>query len=96
MVVMTDDVPVAGRNWTSEQQLAIERREGNLLGVQQSGARRVLRLLSVLDDEEVILAARDVATGLVSIDPTLASAPDLDRAARALESTEQATYMEMG
>ncbi|GAC1379306.1 MAG: ATP-dependent DNA helicase RecG [Marmoricola sp.] len=74
----------------------IQRREGNLLGVQQSGARRVLRLLSVLDDEEVILAARDVATGLVSIDPALASAQDLDRAARALESTEQATYMEMG
>jgi ATP-dependent DNA helicase RecG len=74
----------------------IQRREGNVLGVQQSGARRVLRLLSVLDDEDVIVAAREVATSMLAQDPTLASAPDLARAATALEATEQADYMEMG
>ena len=74
----------------------IQRREGNVLGVQQSGSRRVLRLLSVLDDEDVIVAARDAATSLLAADPALGSAPDLARAALELEATEQADYLEMG
>ena len=74
----------------------IQRREGNVLGVQQSGSRRVLRLLSVLDDEDVIVAARDAATSLLAADPALGSAPDLARAAMELEATEQAGYLEMG
>ena len=74
----------------------IQRREGNVLGVQQSGARRVLRLLSVLDDEDVIVEARQAATDLLHADPNLVSAPDLARSAAALEASEHADYMEMG
>jgi ATP-dependent DNA helicase RecG len=36
-----------------------------------------LRLLSVLRDEEVIVAAREVATALVEADPELAGHPAL-------------------
>ena len=50
-----------------------QRREGDVLGQAQSGARSSLRMLTVIDDEEVIAAAREEATALVAADP------DLDR-----------------
>jgi len=53
------------------------RREGDVLGAAQSGSRRSLRLLSVLDHEEVILRARDEATRLVAEDPDLTGHPVL-------------------
>jgi ATP-dependent DNA helicase RecG len=53
------------------------RREGDVLGASQSGRRSSLRLLSVLRDEEVIVAAREVATALVEADPELAGHPAL-------------------
>ncbi len=53
------------------------RREGDVLGAAQSGVRRSLRLLSVLDHEEVILRARDEAILLVDGDPDLAGHPVL-------------------
>lgn len=47
------------------------RREGDVLGPAQSGRRSSLRLLSVLRDEDVIVAAREVAEHLVAADPGL-------------------------
>jgi len=45
------------------------RREGDVLGAQQSGGRTTLRLLRVLDDAEMIGHARVVAEQLVADDP---------------------------
>ena len=53
------------------------RREGDVLGAAQSGSRRSLRLLSVLDHEDVILRAREEATRLVDADPELSGHPVL-------------------
>lgn len=47
----------------------LQRREGNVLGAQQSGARSTLKLLRVADDAELIARAREVATQLVAGDP---------------------------
>ena len=56
-----------------------QRREGDVLGVAQSGRRSQLRLLSLLRDEELIVAARDEASELVAGDPDLAGHPVLAR-----------------
>ena len=47
-----------------------QRREGNVLGSDQSGTRSGLRLLSVIDDAELIQTARDLADKAVESDPT--------------------------
>ncbi len=70
------------------------RREGDVLGAAQSGTRRSLRLLSVIEHEDVILAAREEATRLVQRDPELAKHPDLAASlARDLDD-EHAHYLE--
>ena len=72
-----------------------QRREGNVLGIEQSGGRSGLRLLSVLRDEDVIERARTAATRHLAADPDLAASPDLAAAVRRLEDSEQAEYLEM-
>ena len=72
-----------------------QRREGNVLGVEQSGARSGLKLLSVLRDEDVIERARAAATAHLRSDPELATSPALARATLRLEESEQAEYLEM-
>ncbi len=73
-----------------------QRREGNVLGTEQSGGRGGgLKLLSVLRDEEVIERARTAATQHLAQDPDLAGSPDLADAVRRLEDSEQAEYLEM-
>ena len=73
-----------------------QRREGNVLGTQQSGGRRGgLKLLSVLRDEDVIERARTAATDHLRGDPELAGSPDLARAVAALEGSEQAEFLEL-
>ena len=73
-----------------------QRREGNVLGTQQSGGRAGgLKLLSVLRDEAVIAEARDEAFALLREDPALAGVPDLAAAVRRLEDSEQAEFLEM-
>ncbi|MCL2783525.1 MAG: ATP-dependent DNA helicase RecG [Propionibacteriaceae bacterium] len=47
----------------------IARREGDVLGAQQSGGRSTLRLLRALDDAALIAHARDVAERMVADDP---------------------------
>ncbi|CAN5615018.1 ATP-dependent DNA helicase RecG [soil metagenome] len=72
------------------------RREGDVLGSQQSGRRSSLRLLSVLQHEDVIVRAREVATGLVEDDVTLSRLPDLARQVHRLAQSAQAGFLEKG
>jgi ATP-dependent DNA helicase RecG len=74
-----------------------QRREGDVLGTRQSGGgiHRTLRLLSVLDDEDVIVAARDDALALLRRDPALDGAPDLAAALARLEESGRAEFLEM-
>ena len=68
------------------------RHEGDVLGSNQSGRRRTLRLLSVARDGEVIEQARDLATAVVEEDPTLSRAPALAAAVAALR--EAAAFLD--
>jgi ATP-dependent DNA helicase RecG len=73
-----------------------QRREGNVLGTEQSGGRGSgLKLLSVLRDEDVIERARAAATDHLARDPELGEAPALATAVRRLEDSAQAEYLEM-
>ncbi len=72
-----------------------QRREGNVLGIEQSGGRSGLKLLSVLRDEDVIERARAAATAHLAADPELSASPALAAATRRLEESEQAEYLEM-
>ncbi len=71
-----------------------QRREGDVLGAAQSGRARTLRLLSVLDDEELVLAARRCAEQVVDADPTLGDHPVLAEAVRRVEDAELADFLE--
>ncbi len=72
-----------------------QRREGNVLGIEQSGGRSGLKLLSVLRDEDVIERARTAATAHLAGDPDLTQSPALSAATRRLEDSEQAEFLEM-
>ena len=73
-----------------------QRREGNVLGTQQSGGRGGgLKLLSVLRDEDVIERARTAATEHLRSDPDLQESADLARAVAALEDSDQAEFLEL-
>lgn len=73
-----------------------QRREGDVLGQAQSGARTSLRMLAVIDDEEIIAEARDEATAVVAADPDLAHIPGLRTALQALLDEEREQYLEKG
>jgi ATP-dependent DNA helicase RecG len=70
------------------------RREGDVLGSSQAGRRSSLRMLAVLRDEDVIVAAREEATALVSADPELTTVPALARAVERLLDEDRADYLE--
>jgi ATP-dependent DNA helicase RecG len=73
-----------------------QRREGDVLGQAQSGARTSLRVLSVIEDEEVIAEAREEATAVVAADPELERLPGLRTALDALLDEEREQYLEKG
>ena len=73
-----------------------QRREGDVLGAAQSGRRSRLRLLELLRDGELIVAARAAATELVEADPDLAGQPVLRSAIEAMLDEERAEYLEKG
>ncbi|MFJ8059840.1 ATP-dependent DNA helicase RecG [Streptomyces sp. NPDC096142] len=73
-----------------------QRREGDVLGQAQSGARTSLRVLSVIEDEEVIAEAREEATKVVEADPELEHLPGLRTALDALLDEEREQYLEKG
>ncbi len=70
-----------------------QRREGDVLGAAQSGTARSLRLLSLLDDLEVITAAQDLARQLVESDPGLRNHPGLATMMHAAVDTERLEYL---
>ena len=71
-----------------------QRREGDVLGASQSGRRSSLRLLHVLEHEEDIAAAREVAAALVEQDPELTGHPMLAREVQRLHEADQADFLE--
>jgi ATP-dependent DNA helicase RecG len=71
-----------------------QRREGDVLGTAQAGRRSSLKILSVLEDEDLIAAARAAATDLVDADPALADYPALAAAVAALVDDDRAEYLE--
>jgi ATP-dependent DNA helicase RecG len=72
------------------------RREGDVLGARQSGARSQLDFLSVLKHEDVIAQAREDAFALVADDPGLERHPELAEAVARRLDAEQAAYLERG
>ncbi|MFF9140362.1 ATP-dependent DNA helicase RecG [Streptomyces albogriseolus] len=73
-----------------------QRREGDVLGQAQSGTRSSLRMLAVIDDEEVIAEAREEAARIVAGDPDLERLPALRTALDALLDEEREQYLEKG
>ncbi|MFE2944806.1 ATP-dependent DNA helicase RecG [Streptomyces sp. NPDC059255] len=73
-----------------------QRREGDVLGQAQSGVRSSLRMLAVIEDEEIIAAAREEAVAVVAADPELASSPELRTALDALLDTEREQFLDKG
>jgi ATP-dependent DNA helicase RecG len=73
-----------------------QRREGDVLGQAQSGVRSSLRMLAVIEDEEVIEAAREEAVRIVAADPELAGLPALRTALDALLDAERERYLDKG
>ncbi len=71
-----------------------QRREGDVLGTAQAGRKSSLKLLRLLEDEDLIGQAREEATKLVDADPALAGEPGLAEAVRALIDLERAAFLE--
>lgn len=72
------------------------RREGDVLGSTQSGRHSSLRLLQVVRDEQIVVAARDDATEVVAADPQLRRHRALRAAVARVIDSEQADYLEKG
>ena len=74
-----------------------QRREGDVLGVSQSGRRSHLRLLRVLRDEDLIDQARSDAQSLIESDPHLIIGDgELARELKILQADEAADYIDKG
>ncbi|MEP7054285.1 MAG: hypothetical protein ABI912_03470, partial [Actinomycetota bacterium] len=73
-----------------------QRREGDVLGSSQSGRRSSVRLLELLNDEDLILEARREATELVDADPELLGQPVLAKEIARIIDAERARYLEKG
>ncbi|MBF6128337.1 ATP-dependent DNA helicase RecG [Nocardia brasiliensis] len=69
------------------------RREGDVLGAAQSGTARSLKLLSLLDDLEVITAAQELAREVVEADPGLQKHPGLAGMMHAAVDSERLEYL---
>lgn len=67
-----------------------------MLGQAQSGVRSSLRMLTVIDDEEVIAAAREEAVAIVAADPELERLPELRTVLAALLDKEREEYLDKG
>ncbi|WP_330307546.1 MULTISPECIES: ATP-dependent DNA helicase RecG [unclassified Streptomyces] len=73
-----------------------QRREGDVLGQAQSGVRSSLRMLAVIEDEEIIAEAREEAAAVVAADPELERLPGLRTALDALLDEEREQYLDKG
>ena len=65
-----------------------------MLGAVQAGRKSGLKMLTLLQDEELIVQARAEAQALVDGDPQLAAHPALGGAIRTLLDEEQAKFLE--
>ncbi|MFP3578448.1 ATP-dependent DNA helicase RecG [Arthrobacter sp. fls2-241-R2A-200] len=72
------------------------RREGDILGASQSGGRSTLKLLRVLEHEDIIARARADAQALVAEDPTLQNQPALAAAIDEYLNPEKEAFLERG
>ena len=73
-----------------------QRREGDVLGANQSGTRSHLRLLRVLRDETLIEQARADAQELITADPELAKHPLLKNELAKIQADSAAEYIDKG
>ncbi|WP_138999112.1 ATP-dependent DNA helicase RecG [Rhodococcus zopfii] len=71
-----------------------QRREGDVLGVAQSGTASTLRLLSLVDDVEVIAAAQAFARAVTDEDPGLDEHPGLARMVTAALDSKRVEFLE--
>jgi ATP-dependent DNA helicase RecG len=71
-----------------------QRREGDILGKEQSGLRSTLRLLRVLEDESIIVEAREIAAEVLSRDSDLSEHPLLKLKIDELQADERSSYLE--
>lgn len=67
------------------------RREGDILGTEQSGGRSTLRLLRVVEHGDLIVHTRELAAALLDHDPELETAPEL---AAILASEREAGHLD--
>ena len=72
------------------------RREGDILGASQSGGRSTLKLLRVLEHEDVIAKAREDAQKIVASDPSLQEHPQLAYAIDGYLNPEKEAFLERG
>ncbi len=70
-----------------------QRREGDILGRDQSGVRSSLHLVSVLKDEELLDEARREAEKIFDSDPHLEQHSALERAISSLVNNDRAEYV---
>jgi ATP-dependent DNA helicase RecG len=73
-----------------------QRREGDVLGANQSGTRSHLRLLRVLRDEDLIEQARDDAESLIATDNDLSAYPLLKAELAQLQRDQAVDYLDKG
>ena len=72
------------------------RREGDILGASQSGGRSTLKLLRVLEHEDLIARARADAQALVAHDPALRHQPVLAATIDEYLNPEKEAFLERG
>ena len=77
----------------AEADLAL-RKEGDVLGKEQSGTKTSLRQLSLLRDREVIERARADAIGLIGDDPTLSAWPAVARMVAEVVAAQTQEFLE--
>ncbi|MFC4602291.1 ATP-dependent DNA helicase RecG [Rhodococcus kronopolitis] len=71
-----------------------QRREGDVLGAAQSGTLSTLRLLSLLDHEDVIESARVFAQAVVTVDPELTAHPGLASMVTAALASDRIEFLD--
>ncbi|MCW2520465.1 MAG: ATP-dependent helicase RecG, partial [Mycobacterium sp.] len=71
-----------------------ERREGDVLGLSQSGRPITLRLLSLAEHREIIEAARAFAESVYDADPRLLDHPGIAVLAAPFTDTERVEYLD--
>ena len=70
------------------------RREGDVLGAEQSGRRSGLHMLSVLKHGDLVAEAREEARAVVADDPSLARHPGLAGLVRSVVGEAEAAFLD--